>query len=113
MNEFAELLKKGKKAKQIRKENPDLYLNALKSSKGKNVDEFLNTLISSGVDKKQAKKILKDAKGAGYLDASKKELKTAIKQADLSNAFDKTNTSMKEMDKSGKFTNDLSMSIIS
>lgn len=105
MNEFAELLKKGKKAKQIRKENPDLYLNALKSSKGKNVDEFLNTLISSGVDKKQAKKILKDAKGAGYLDASKKELKTAIKQADLSNAFDKTNTSMKEMDKSGKFTN--------
>lgn len=65
MNEFAELLKKGKKAK----------------------------------------KILKDAKGAGYLDASKKELKTAIKQADLSNAFDKTNTSMKEMDKSGKFTN--------
>lgn len=65
MNEFAELLKKGKKAKQIRK----------------------------------------DAKGAGYLDASKKELKTAIKQADLSNAFDKTNTSMKEMDKSGKFTN--------
>lgn len=105
MNEFAKLLKKGKKAKQIRKENPDLYLNALKSSKGKNVDEFLNTLISSGVDKKQAKKILKDAKGAGYLDASKKELKTAIKQADLSNAFDKTNTSMKEMDKSGKFTN--------
>lgn len=105
MNEFAELLKKGKKAKQIRKENPDLYLNALKSSKGKNVDEFLNTLISSGVDKKQAKKILKDAKGTGYLDASKKELKTAIKQADLSNAFDKTNTSMKEMDKSGKFTN--------
>lgn len=105
MNEFAELLKKGKKVKQIRKENPDLYLNALKSSKGKNVDEFLNTLINSGVDKKQAKKILKDAKSAGYLDASKKELKTAIKQADLSNAFDKTNTSMKEMDKSGKFTN--------
>lgn len=105
MDEFAELLKKGKKVKQIRKENPDLYLNALKSSKGKNVDEFLNTLINSGVDKKQAKKILKDAKSAGYLDASKKELKTAIKQADLSNAFDKTNTSMKEMDKSGKFTN--------
>lgn len=105
MDEFAELLKKGKKVKQIRKENPDLYLNALKSSKGKNVDEFLNTLINSGVDKKQAKKILKDAKSAGYLDVSKKELKTAIKQADLSNAFDKTNTSMKEMDKSGKFTN--------
>lgn len=105
MDEFAELLKKGKKVKQIRKENPDLYLNTLKSSKGKNVDEFLNTLINSGVDKKQAKKILKDAKSAGYLDASKKELKTAIKQADLSNAFDKTNTSMKEMDKSGKFTN--------
>ena len=105
MNEFAELLKKGKKAKQIRKEAPDLYLNALKTSKGKKVDEFLNTLVNSGVDKKQAKKILKDARKSGYLDASKKELKTAIKQADLSNAFDKASTSMKEMDKSGKFTN--------
>ena len=105
MNEFAELLKKGKKAKQIRKEAPDLYLNALKTSKDKKVDEFLNTLVNSGVDKKQAKKILKDARKSGYLDASKKELKTAIKQADLSNAFDKASTSMKEMDKSGKFTN--------
>lgn len=105
MNEFAELLKKGKKAKQIRKEAPDLYLNALKTSKGKKVDEFLNTLVNSGVDKKQAKKILKDARKSGYLDASNKELKTAIKQADLSNAFDKASTSMKEMDKSGKFTN--------
>ena len=55
MNEFAELLKKGKKAKQIRKEAPDLYLNALKTSKDKKVDEFLNTLVNSGVDKKQAK----------------------------------------------------------
>lgn len=80
-DQFGKLLANGSTGKDIRKQYSDLYSKILKTSEGQNAEQFLNNLIDSGADQKTAKKALKQAKEQGFLNASKKDIKKAMKSA--------------------------------